>query len=66
MHRLKTEGKLLDYIPNTPVKSEIITYEQFAMLWMMLDDVKRLRVPTIQFRATRDGYNLQGIYHSCD
>jgi len=44
---LKQEGKLLDYIPNNPVKSEIISYEQFAMLWMFLDDVKRLRVPVV-------------------
>lgn len=29
----------------------------------MLDNIKRLRVPKIKFRASRDGYNLVNLYN---
>ena len=30
---------------------------------MMLDSTKRLRVPKIKIRASRDGYNLSNMYN---
>lgn len=38
----------------------------FALLWMFLDEVKRLRTPTVEFRASRDGFNLQNMYLICE
>ena len=61
---MKKEGKLLDFLPTVPFKSEIITSEQYAFIWMFLDEVKRLRVPKIKFRASRDGYNLDNLYEN--
>jgi hypothetical protein len=63
--RIREEGRLLDYIPSAPVKSEILSYEEFALVWMQLEEVKRIRVPVIRFRASQDGYNLQNLYTKC-
>jgi len=34
-----------DYIPNCPLNSTIVLYEQFAMVWRMLPDYVKIRVP---------------------
>ena len=51
-----------DYIPNCPLSSTIVLYEEFAMVWRMLPDYVKIRVPELLFCATSDGFNLQNIY----
>jgi len=52
------DDNIVDYLPNAPLKSNLINYEQFAEFWKMVPSYVRIRIPQFVFRATEDGYNL--------
>jgi len=59
------DEQMVDYLPNTELKSEIVNYERFAKLWGMFPDYAKIRVPKLIFRASVDGYNIHNLYEKC-
>jgi hypothetical protein len=55
-------GDEFEYIPNVPMTSEIVTYDEFAQVWRMLPEYAKIRVPELTFQASTDGYNVHTIY----
>jgi hypothetical protein len=45
-------------MPNCPLNSTIVLYEEFASIWKMLPDYVKIRVPELLYAATSDGFNL--------
>ena len=51
-----------DYVPNMSFTSSIVVYEEFSMIWRMLPDYVKIRVPELLYTANSDGFNLQNLY----
>jgi len=51
-------GEEYEYIPNVPLTSEIVGYDEFAMVWRMMPEYAKIRVPELLFKSSEDGYNL--------
>lgn len=54
-----------DYIPNVP-PSTIVSYEQFGTIWHMLPDYVKIRMPTLLYACTTDGFNINSLYRACE
>ena len=52
-------------LPTKPVTSEIINYDQLAVLWGFLQSEVRIRIPQTIFQSTEHGGNLQTLYRKC-
>ena len=59
-------GDMVDYLPNAPLQSKLINYEQYAQFWRMVPSYVRIRIPQHIFRASEDGYNLRNLYTACE
>lgn len=51
-----------DYVPNCPLNSQILKFEDFAKMWQFLPDYVRIRIPELLYCANADGFNLQSLY----
>lgn len=58
-------GSDYEYIPNVPLNSTIAEYNDFAMIWKMIPDYAKIRVPSLIFSSNVDGYNLNTLYRNC-
>ena len=56
------ESELSDYMPNCPMNSEILKFDEFVKMWGFLPDYVKIRIPELVFQATSDGFNLQSLY----
>lgn len=56
---------MVDYLPNTELKSNIVNHSGFARLWGMFPAYAKIRVPNLIFRASVDGYNIHTLYDKC-
>lgn len=44
---INTDDDFTDYVPNCPVNSAIINYEEFGRIWKFMPDYVKIRVPEI-------------------
>lgn len=54
-----------DYMPNVPLNSTIINFEELASIWRMMPDYVKIRVPELFFACQTDGYNINNLYRKC-
>ena len=55
-------SEFTDYVPNCPLNSQIVKFEELAKIWNFLPDYVKIRIPEQIYCASSDGYNLQSIY----
>lgn len=51
-------AEIIDYLPNAPLRSNLIDYQTYAHFWMMVPPYMRIRIPQLVFKASEDGYSL--------
>ena len=60
--KLDQVAEMIDYLPNAPLRSTIIDYQEYAHFWMMVPTYIRIRLPQLVFKASEDGYNINRLY----
>lgn len=43
---------MIDYLPSAPLKSGLISYEEYANFWMLMPPYIRIRIPQLIFKAS--------------
>jgi hypothetical protein len=51
-----------DYLPHTAIKSDILTYEEFSILWMKFPEYVKIRIPQLIFSSSTDGNNVEKMF----
>lgn len=49
-------------MPNCPLNSEIVKFEELAKIWSFLPDYVKIRIPELVFQANSDGFNLNNLW----
>lgn len=55
-------SELSDYMPNCPMNSTILKFDEFVKLWSFLPDYVKIRIPELVYNAGTDGFNLAQLY----
>jgi hypothetical protein len=56
------ESEMSDYMPNCPMNSTILKFDEFVKMWSFLPDYVKIRIPEMVYNTSTDGFNLQSLY----
>jgi hypothetical protein len=56
------DSELSDYMPNCPMNSSILKFEEFVRMWHFLPDYVKIRIPELVYNASSDGFNLSSMW----
>jgi len=56
------QSELSDYMPNCPMNSAILKFDEFVKMWGFLPDYVKIRIPELIYQTSSDGFNLQSLY----
>ena len=57
----KANSEFYDYLPPTDIKSQIVTYEEFTLLWNQLPAFVKIRIPSLVHTSLDN--NLDSLFH---